>query len=93
MILLTKEKPFECTPLEAIPTIVSPTSTFDPSINFDFSTTPTEKPAMSYSSSAYIPGISAVSPPIRAQPAKIHPSATPLTICSICAGWFLPTAT
>jgi hypothetical protein len=35
-----------------------------------FSTTPTANPARSYSPSAYIPGISAVSPPISAQPAS-----------------------
>src|SRR3569832_2231260 len=33
-----------------------------PPITFDFSTTPTAKPARSYSPSAYMPGISAVSP-------------------------------
>ncbi len=56
------------------------------------SATPTAKPARSYSSSAYMPGISAVSPPIRPAPACTQPSATPETTCSSRAGSFLPQA-
>ena len=42
-----------------------------------FSTTPTAKPARSYSPAAYMPGISAVSPPISAQFACSQPVAMP----------------
>ncbi len=69
MILRTRLNPLEWTPLEAIPTNTSPVRTFEPSINCDFSTAPTVNPAISYSPSAYMPGISAVSPPTKAQPA------------------------
>ena len=55
--------------IEDIPINTSPTFTPEPSISFDFSTTPVVYPAMSYSPSPYIPGISAVSPPTSAQPA------------------------
>jgi hypothetical protein len=50
-----------------------------PSMALDFSTTPTAKPARSYSPSGYMPGISAVSPPISAQPASSQPLAMPPT--------------
>ncbi len=43
----------------------------------DFSTAPTAKPARSYSPSGYMLGISAVSPPISAQPASSQPRAMP----------------
>ena len=46
---------------------------------FDFSTAPTAKPARSYSPAGYMLGISAVSPPISAQPACSQPWAMPLT--------------
>ena len=49
-----------------------------PSRIFDFSTAPTAKPARSYSPAGYMPGISAVSPPISAQPASSQPWAMPL---------------
>ena len=38
-------------------------------------------------------GISAVSPPIKAAPARTQPSAMPATICSIFSGSFFPIAT
>ncbi len=43
------------------------------------STAPTMKPARSYSPRAYMPGISAVSPPMSAQPFLLQPRATPET--------------
>ena len=76
-----------------MPTSASPALTFEPSMSFDFSTTPTVKPAMSYSPSAYMPGISAVSPPTSAHPAWRQPSATPATMASIFWGSLRPTAT
>ena len=42
---------------------------------------PTAKPARSYSPAGYMLGISAVSPPISAQPASSQPSAMPLITC------------
>ena len=42
------------------------------------STQPTAKPAKSYSPAGYMPGISAVSPPTKAQPDCSQPSAIPL---------------
>src|SRR5258706_251357 len=42
---------------------------------FSRSTTPTRNPARSYESAAYIPGISAVSPPRSATPRVAHASA------------------
>ena len=45
----------------------------------DFSTAPTAKPARSYSPSGYMPGISAVSPPISAHPDSSQPLAMPPT--------------
>ena len=59
---------------------------------FALSTTPTVKPARSYSSSGIMPGCSAVSPPTREQPAWTQPSAMPLTISAIFSGMFLPQA-
>jgi len=56
-----------------------PAATLAPSRIFDFSTAPTAKPARSYSPSGYMPGISAVSPPISAQPASSQPRAMPPT--------------
>ena len=38
---------------------------------------PTQKPAKSYSSPLYMPGISAVSPPIREHPDRMQPSPIP----------------
>ena len=69
IILRTSENPFECTPFEARPIILSLALRFGFGNSSLRSTAPTEKPARSYSPSAYMPGISAVSPPIRAQPA------------------------
>ena len=42
----------------------------------------------SYSFSEYIPGISAVSPPTKLQPAFLQPFATPLTISATISGIF-----
>ena len=53
---------------------------------FFLSTIPTVKPAISYSPLWYMPGISAVSPPINAQPDCTQPSEIPLTIASIFSG-------
>ena len=49
-IYLNSEYPFECIPLDAIPISTSPAFALSPSVIFDFSTTPTLKPARSYSS-------------------------------------------
>jgi hypothetical protein len=70
----------------------SPAVMPEPSTMADFSATPTANPARSYSSSSYMPGISAVSPPIRPASDCTHPSATPETTCSSSAGSFLPQA-
>ena len=80
------EKPLLCTPVEAIPIRTSPALIFSPVIRSFSSTTPTAKPARSYSSSGISPGCSAVSPPISAAPACLQPSATPLTIVAIFSG-------
>ena len=48
---LTKEKPFECTPEEAIPISLSPGLIFFPFIILSLSTIPTANPAISYSPS------------------------------------------
>ena len=52
-----------------------------PVITFFFPTIPTAKPAKSKESPVYIPGISAVSPPDKEQPAILHPFAMPDSIC------------
>ena len=57
-----------------------------------FSTTPTAKPARSYSPAGYMLGISAVSPPISAQPASSQPRATPLITSVALATSSLPQA-
>src|SRR3546814_7260690 len=59
----------EWTPDDASPKITSPACTRLPVSASSRSTAPTVKPARSYSPSGYMPGISAVSPPIKAQPA------------------------
>ena len=51
------------------------------------STTPVAAPARSKSSGPKWPGCSAVSPPIRAQPACTHPSATPDRMVAARSGW------
>ena len=56
------------------------------------STTPVVEPATSYSWGASSPGCSAVSPPIRAQPASTQASAMPLTIAAIRSGTTRPVA-
>ena len=56
------------------------------------STTPVAAPATSYSSGSSRPGCSAVSPPIRAQPASTHASAMPFTIAAIRSGTTRPQA-
>ncbi len=91
-MLRTSEYPFECMPLDRRPRMISPFWTFEPSMIRFFSTTPTAKPAMSNSSFEYRSGISAVSPPIRAQSACRQPAAMPSTICAIFAGSSLSTA-
>ena len=53
-----------------------------PSIIFARSTTPTMQPARSYSPRRYIPGICAVSPPIKAQPPARQALVKPRRICS-----------
>ncbi|CFN79844.1 Uncharacterised protein [Bordetella pertussis] len=58
----------------------------------DLSTAPTAKPARSYSPSGYIPGISAVSPPISAQPASSQPRAIPPTTAAAVSTDSLPQA-
>ncbi|MOA29508.1 hypothetical protein D3C78_1505260 [compost metagenome] len=90
--LRTSEKPLLCTPLEARPITVSPAVIEVPLMILLLSTTPTVNPAISYSPSAYIPGISAVSPPINAQPDSLQPSAIPDTIASIFSGMTLSQA-
>ena len=77
MHLRTRLKPLECTPLLARPRTMSPLRTVAPVRMLDFSTTPTAKPARSYSPDGYMPGISAVSPPISAQPDSSQPRAMP----------------
>ena len=62
------------------------------SISFDFSTAPTVKPARSYSPGGYMSGISAVSPPIRAQPASSQPRAMPETTDTVVSTCSLPVA-
>ncbi|MNY17266.1 hypothetical protein D3C86_1505720 [compost metagenome] len=55
-----------------------------PSMILRFSTAPTAKPARSYSPSGYMLGISAVSPPISAQPASSQPWAIPwITVAAV----------
>ena len=63
-----------------------------PSRMRSFSTTPTQKPARSYSPSGYMPGISAVSPPISAQPASSQPRAMPLITSAATSRSSLPQA-
>ena len=75
--LRTRLKPLECTPLLARPRTTSPGVTPAPLKIFDFSTAPTQKPARSYSPAGYMPGISAVSPPINAQLLSSQPLAIP----------------
>ena len=65
---------------------LEPGRTAAPSMIFACSTTPTAKPARSYSPGAYRSGSSAVSPPISAQLAWRQPSATPRTSASIRPG-------
>ena len=50
------------------------------------------KPAKSYSPAGYMPGISAVSPPIKAQPASSQPRAMPFTTSVATATSSLPQA-
>ena len=57
-----------------------------------FSTAPTAKPAKSYLLLAYIPGNSAVSPPIRAQFAIFTPEAIPFIIFLATFNFKLPVA-
>ena len=76
----TSENPFACTPEEATPMSTSPAFIADVLGNKSrFLTAPTQKPATSKSPAPYKPGISAVSPPDKAQPLFAQPSATPST--------------
>ena len=90
--LRTRLKPLECTPLEARPSTTSPGLTSWPVRIFDFSTAPTAKPARSYSPGGYMPGISAVSPPISAQPESSQPRAMPPTTRTAVSTSSLPQA-
>ncbi len=92
MILRTSEKPFEWMPLDARPSTTSPSAIVLPSMILLFSTAPTAKPARSYSPSGYMPGISAVSPPISAQPDSSQPCAMPLTTVAAVSTSSLPHA-
>ena len=65
-ILLIDAVNLSGTGLDVIPIITSPGLMSAPVIRSFLSTTPTAKPATSYSSSGISPGCSAVSPPIRA---------------------------
>ena len=90
--LRTKENPLECTPEDESPSTTSPVCTFCPVKIFDFSTAPTAKPAKSYSPAGYMPGISAVSPPIKAQPDNSQPLAMPPTTAAAVSTSNLPQA-
>ena len=92
MHLRTRLKPLECAPLLAKPNTTSPGVMSRPVRIFDFSTAPTAKPARSYSPSGYMPGISAVSPPIRAQPLSSQPRAMPPTTAAAMSTSSLPQA-
>ncbi len=80
--LRASEYPFECRPLDGSAMATSPSATRAPSTIFRRATTPTAKPARSYSPAAYIPGSSAVSPPRSAQPLSLHAAAIPATTFS-----------
>ena len=80
IILLTKEYPFECKPLEGTAKIKSLFF-----ILFFFSillssTSPTAKPAISNLPFSYVPGISAVSPPTNSQLDILQPLTIPFII-------------
>ncbi len=75
-----------------MPSSTSPSRTLAPSRSFDFSTAATQKPARSYSPGGYMSGISAVSPPIRAQPDSSQPLAMPLTTATVVSTCSLPVA-
>ena len=75
-----------------MPSSTSPLRTFAPSSSCDFSTAPTAKPARSYSPGGYMSGISAVSPPIRAQPDSVQPAAIPPTTATVVSTSSLPVA-
>ena len=77
---------------EDITSTTSPSCTCWPARIFAFSTAPTAKPARSYSPAGYMPGISAVSPPIRAQPEISQPRAMPPTTAAAVSTWSLPQA-
>ena len=77
---LTNENPLECNPLEGIAKTTSPDLTFFLLRIFFFDTIPTLKPATSNLFFEYVPGISAVSPPISLQFDNLHPSKIPFKI-------------
>ena len=88
----TKENPFECIPLEGIAKTISPFLTLLLSKIFFFETMPTLKPAISNLSFEYIPGISAVSPPINLQSEILQPSKIPFKIFLVLLKFSFPTA-
>ena len=75
-----------------MPISTSPCCTAEPSFSSLFSTAATVKPARSYSPGAYMSGISAVSPPISAQPASVQPLAMPPTTAAAVSMSSLPVA-
>ena len=89
---LTKENPLECKPLDGMAKTISFSFTFFLFKIFLFETIPTLNPARSNLSFAYIPGISAVSPPISLQPEISHPLKIPLRIFFVFTKLSLPTA-
>ena len=86
-----REYPLLRSPGECNPMIVSPGRTLSPVIMSSLSTTPALKPTSSNSPDSIKPGCSAISPPIRAHPASLHPVLIPLTIDSIWSGINVPT--
>ena len=75
-----------------MPMSTSPLRTLLPSSSSDFSTAATQNPARSYSPGGYMSGISAVSPPISAQPDNSQPRAMPPTTAAAGSTSSLPVA-
>ena len=80
MSFLTKEKPFECNPLDFKPIKTSPFFTWFLSFFELFSKTPTQKPAKSNLPLGKALGCSAVSPPIKEHCESLQPFVIPLII-------------
>ena len=74
------EKPFECKPDEGTAKIMSFNLILFLVNKLFFSTKPTANPAKSNLFFAYVPGISAISPPTKAQSANLHPETMPSKI-------------